>query len=82
MSSPETSPTRSLRGSPSLRADARTASAHPRGFTPPALEVTRMPRSTTSGRIRSISGTKSRAYPAFGSRDFCFCMMDMVTSAR
>jgi hypothetical protein len=37
---------------------------------------------TISGRIRSISGTKSRAYPARASRDFCFCMMDMVTSAR
>ncbi len=82
MSSPETSPTRSFRGSPSRRATASTASAQPRGLTPPAFEVTRTPRSTMSGRIRSMSGTKSRAYPADGSRDFCFCMMDIVTSAR
>lgn len=36
----------------------------------------------TCGRMRSIRATKSVANPAFGFRDFCFCMMDMVTSAR
>ncbi len=34
------------------------------------------------GRICFISGTKSFAYPAAGSRARCFCMIDIVTSAR
>jgi len=61
MSSPVTSATRSFPASPSRRAASNTASAQPRGFTPPAFEVTRMPLATSSGRIRSMSGTKSRA---------------------
>jgi len=32
--------------------------------------------------MRSICGMKSFAYPSDGSRDFCFCKMDIVTSAR
>ena len=81
-SSPVTTPIRSLPPSFSRRATSATAWAQARGFTPPALAVTLMPRSTMIGRMRSINGTKSLAYPSDGSRDFCFCRMDMVTSAR
>ena len=82
MSSPVTTPSLSLPLRPSFRAASATASAQPCGFTPPALVVTRIPRSTTRGRMRCINGTTSRAYPRLGSRAFCFCRMDIVTSAR
>ena len=60
------------RASPSLRATSSTASAQPRGFTPPALEVTRMPRSTMSGQdplhqrheVARVAGARDRATSA------------------
>jgi len=52
------------------------------GRTPPPLVMTRIPFSTITGRISFISGTRSLAYPRAGFFNFCFCMMDMVTSAR
>ena len=82
MSSPLIIATRARPPRPTLRASSNTASRQPAGFTPPALAMTRMPRSTTAGRMSPISGTKSRAYPACGLRLRCFCMIDMVTSAR
>ena len=82
MSSPVTTAIRTLPARPRSRAAAKTASAHAIGFTPPAFATTRIPRLTISGSSRAIKGTKSLAYPRHGSRERCFCMMDMVTSAR
>ena len=56
-----TTPTFSLPAEPSFRADSSTASAQARGFTPPAFDVTLIPRRTMSGSMRSIAPTKSRA---------------------
>ena len=82
MSSPVTTPMRALPPSPALAASSSTASRHPAGLTPPALAITWMSRSTTAGRISPTSGTKSRAYPSEAFRARCFCMIDIVTSAR
>ena len=81
-SSPVTTPIRARPPTPARRPASATARAHSTGFTPPALVTTPIPRSAHATKIRSIKGTKSRAYPAFGSRDLCFCMIDIVTSAR
>ena len=81
-SSPPTTPTLARPLTPARRPASATARAHSAGFTPPALLTTLMPRRAQAGKIRAISGTKSRAYPAAGFRERCFCMIDMVTSAR
>ena len=61
MSSPVTTPTFTFPRRVSFLAEAITASAHERGFTPPAFAVTRIPFATSSGSSRSISATKSVA---------------------
>ena len=77
-----TTPTLSFPAAPPRSATASAASAQARGFTPPALAMTFTPRPTTAGRTLSMAPRKSRAYPIFGSRSFCFWRIDIVTSAR
>ncbi len=54
-------PDAELPARPSRRPTSAMASAQASGFTPPAFVVTRIPLETTDGRMRSISGTTSRA---------------------
>ena len=77
-----TTPTFTVPPWPAFAMAFTSAWAQATGFTPPAFAMTFTPRFTMPGSTLSIAPMKSRAYPICGSRSFCFCRMDIVTSAR
>ena len=67
---------------PILAAAAITARRQAAGFTPPAFVTTRTFFWISRSSVCSICAMKSRANPISGARARCFCMIDIVISAR